>query len=151
MAALTERPPKRDSAAALVLLEVAKNFAQVMMAGALDERVARDRHVLAEERGQAGEVYNFGGRTELTNLELTQRLLHETGRDEDAIEYVTDRLGHDLRYAIDCTKAERDLAWRPQVPFEQGLRDTIDSLALPPLGEGGKLEIQYSFRFDPPP
>ncbi|MCA8996135.1 MAG: dTDP-glucose 4,6-dehydratase [Planctomycetaceae bacterium] len=80
----------------------------------------------ALRQGCPGEVYNFGGRTEFTNLELTKLLLRLLGKPESLIRFVTDRPGHDLRYAIDCSKAENELGWKPQVPFEQGLRETID-------------------------
>jgi dTDP-glucose 4,6-dehydratase len=71
-------------------------------------------------------VYNFGGRCEKPNLELTHLLLDLLGKPKTLIRYVQDRPGHDRRYAIDCTKAERELGWSPQVPFERGLRETID-------------------------
>ena len=77
-------------------------------------------------KGRAGEVYNFGGLTEKTNLEITHLLLKLLEKPDSLIRYVADRPGHDLRYAIDCTKSERELGWKPQVPFEKGLRDTID-------------------------
>lgn len=76
--------------------------------------------------GQPGAVYNFGGRCELTNIELTRTLLRLLDKPETLIRYVTDRPGHDLRYAIDCTKAERELRWTPQVDFATGLKSTID-------------------------
>ena len=76
--------------------------------------------------GQVGEVYNFGGRQEQTNLEITHLLLEYLGKPASLIKYVTDRPGHDQRYAIDCTKAETQLAWKPEVPFTAGLRETID-------------------------
>ena len=74
---------------------------------------------------QVGEVYNIGGRCEKTNLELTHALLDAVGKPPSLIRYVKDRPGHDRRYAIDCGKIERELGWRPQVPFEEGLRDTV--------------------------
>ncbi|MCA9046834.1 MAG: GDP-mannose 4,6-dehydratase, partial [Planctomycetaceae bacterium] len=77
-------------------------------------------------RGKVGEVYNFGGRTELQNIELTRMLIKLLGKTEESIRYVTDRPGHDLRYAIDCRKAEEELGWQPQVSFEAGLQETID-------------------------
>ena len=80
----------------------------------------------AVEHGQTGEVYNFGGKCELKNIDLTRTLLRLLGKPESLIRYVTDRPGHDLRYAIDCSKAERELGWSPQVDFETGLRETID-------------------------
>ena len=75
--------------------------------------------------GRPGEVYNFGGRSERTNLELTHALLAAVGKPPSLIRYVKDRPGHDRRYAIDCTRIERELGWRPTIPFEQGLRDTV--------------------------
>jgi dTDP-glucose 4,6-dehydratase len=79
----------------------------------------------AWQRGKPGEVYNFGGRCEKTNLDLTHTLLDILGKPRTLINYVKDRPGHDRRYAIDCARAERELGWNPQVPFEQGLRDTV--------------------------
>lgn len=76
-------------------------------------------------KGRVGEVYNLGGRCERTNLALTHTLLHAMNRPASLIKYVHDRPGHDRRYAIDCAKAERELGWRPLVPFEQGLADTV--------------------------
>jgi dTDP-glucose 4,6-dehydratase len=75
--------------------------------------------------GRVGEVYNLGGRCEKTNLELTHTLLATLGKPASLIRYVKDRPGHDRRYAIDCSKAERELGWRPAVPFEEGLRQTV--------------------------
>jgi dTDP-glucose 4,6-dehydratase len=75
--------------------------------------------------GRVGEVYNIGSRCERTNLELTQMLLDVMGKPRSLIRYVKDRPGHDRRYAIDCTKVERELGWRPRVPFGDGLRDTV--------------------------
>jgi dTDP-glucose 4,6-dehydratase len=76
--------------------------------------------------GKVGAVYNFGGRCEKTNLELTHALLAALGKPDSLIRYVADRPGHDRRYAIDCSLAERELDWCPEVKFEQGLRQTID-------------------------
>ncbi len=80
----------------------------------------------ALRKGRAGEVYNFGGHQEIRNIDLTRMLLELLGKPQTLIEYVSDRPGHDLRYAIDCSKAERELGWKPQVAFRQGIRDTID-------------------------
>jgi dTDP-glucose 4,6-dehydratase len=80
---------------------------------------------LVWRRGKVGEVYNIGGRCERTNLELTHNLLEVMGKPKSLIRYVKDRLGHDRRYAIDCSKIERELGWRPTIPFDQGLRDTV--------------------------
>ncbi len=79
----------------------------------------------AWRKGTPGEVYNFGGRCEKTNLDLTHTLLDLLGKPRTLIKYVTDRPGHDRRYAIDCAKAERELGWTPQWTFEKGIRETI--------------------------
>lgn len=77
-------------------------------------------------RGRCGEVYNIGGDSERTNLEITHLLLAATGAGPERIRYVKDRPGHDRRYAIDATKIKTELGWRPQVRFEDGLTDTIE-------------------------
>lgn len=79
----------------------------------------------ALRNGRPGEVYNFGGECELTNLELTYRLLDALGKPRSLVKFVTDRPGHDHRYAIDIGKSREELGWEPQVDFETGLRDTI--------------------------
>ncbi len=79
----------------------------------------------AAEKGKGGEVYNFGGNAERTNIEITRLILKELKKPETLITYVKDRPGHDLRYAIDATKAKRDLGWTPATPFEAGIRRTI--------------------------
>lgn len=76
------------------------------------------------ERGAPGEVYNIGGGNEVTNRELTARILAGLGRGEDLIRPVADRPGHDRRYRLDTTKLG-GLGWRPQVEFASGLADTI--------------------------
>ena len=75
--------------------------------------------------GRAGEVYNIGGGTELTNKELTVLLLEATGRDWSFVDHVEDRKGHDLRYSVDIGKISAELGYAPQVPFEQGLADVV--------------------------
>jgi len=77
------------------------------------------------ERGRPGEVYNIGGGTELTNRELTTRLLELCGRDESMIEHVVDRLGHDRRYSVDWSKIKNELGYEPQVAFDEGLAATV--------------------------
>lgn len=77
-------------------------------------------------KGNAGEIYNFGGNTELTNLELAKTILKITKKPESLIQFVEDRKGHDFRYAINFEKASRELGWKPQVTFEQGLQKTVD-------------------------
>ena len=81
--------------------------------------------VAAAERGEAGRVYNFGGEAERTNLWVVRSILRALGKPEDRIEYVKDRKGHDRRYAIDFSRAEAELDWRPSVTFEEGLADTV--------------------------
>jgi dTDP-glucose 4,6-dehydratase len=76
--------------------------------------------------GRVGEVYNLGGRCEKTNLDLTHTLLDLLGKPRTLIRHVKDRPGHDRRYAIDCTKIERELGWRPEIGFEAGLRETVE-------------------------
>jgi dTDP-glucose 4,6-dehydratase len=76
------------------------------------------------ERGASGEIYNVGGGNEIENLTTTTRLLELTGRDESHIRYVTDRPGHDRRYALDTSKLQ-GLGWRPEVTFDQGLELTV--------------------------
>jgi dTDP-glucose 4,6-dehydratase len=80
----------------------------------------------AWRRGAPGEIYNFGGRCEMPNIELTRLLLRKLDKPDSLIRHVADRPGHDRRYAIDCAKAERELDWKPQVKFERGLGETID-------------------------
>lgn len=76
-------------------------------------------------KGADGQVYNFGGDGELKNLELVKRILDILKKPHSLISYVQDRLGHDFRYAIDSSKAKRDLGWTPQVELDQGIRDTV--------------------------
>jgi dTDP-glucose 4,6-dehydratase len=76
-------------------------------------------------QGRIGETYNIGGGTELTNKELTGLLLEATGSGWERVERVADRLGHDLRYSVDISKITAELGYTPQVPFEQGLADTV--------------------------
>jgi dTDP-glucose 4,6-dehydratase len=95
---------------------------------------ARALHA-AVETGQAGETYNVGGRSERKNIDVVLticRILDDLvpegppGGHESLISYVTDRPGHDFRYAIDSTKIERELGWEPQVTFEEGIRRTVE-------------------------
>lgn len=78
------------------------------------------------KHGRIGETYCLGGNSELSNLEITRKILELLGQDEKMIEYVTDRLGHDLRYAIDFSKAKKELGWEPEIPFVEGLRETVN-------------------------
>tara|TARA_B100000029_G_scaffold287302_1_gene281019 strand:+ start:2312 stop:3337 length:1026 start_codon:yes stop_codon:yes gene_type:complete len=76
--------------------------------------------------GEPGDIFNFGGRSELSNIGLTRRLLELLDRPETLIRFVPDRPGHDKRYAIDCSRAEKMLGWKPLVSFEEGLKSTVD-------------------------
>ncbi|MBN2581790.1 MAG: dTDP-glucose 4,6-dehydratase [Planctomycetes bacterium] len=78
------------------------------------------------ERGRAGEVYNLGGRSERSNIDVVREILRQVGKPESLIRFVKDRPGHDLRYAIDCTKAETELGWIRKWTFEDGLAQTIN-------------------------
>jgi dTDP-glucose 4,6-dehydratase len=77
------------------------------------------------ENGRAGEIYNIGGGTGLTNVEITRALLELCGADESMIEPVEDRLGHDRRYCVDWGKIREELGYRPEVDFDEGLARTV--------------------------
>ncbi len=77
-------------------------------------------------RGTPGTIYNIGGGTELTNAELTRRLLALCGADDSMVARVDDRLGHDRRYSVDCSRIADELGYAPLVSFEDGLADTVD-------------------------
>jgi dTDP-glucose 4,6-dehydratase len=87
-------------------------------------------HCAAVERvlhhGKEGEVYNIGARQEMPNLEIVRMILRALNKGESLIKHVQDRPGHDRRYAIDPFKLEHDLNWRPEIPFDEGLKKTID-------------------------
>jgi len=80
---------------------------------------------LVFDKGRAGEIYNIGGGTELTNRELTSMLLSVCGADWDSVEMVEDRKAHDRRYSVDITKISEELSYKPRVLFEKGLTDTV--------------------------
>ncbi|HEV8043725.1 MAG TPA: dTDP-glucose 4,6-dehydratase [Rubrobacter sp.] len=81
---------------------------------------------LVLDRGAPGGVYNIGGNNERTNLEITELILGSLGKPESLISYVTDRLGHDRRYAIDSSHIQETLGWTPDHTFETGIRQTIE-------------------------
>ena len=81
---------------------------------------------LIVRNGRVGEVYNLGGHSERNNLTVVKTILKQLGKSEDLIEFVADRKGHDLRYAIDSTKAEKELGWDRTYTFEDGIKETID-------------------------
>ena len=80
---------------------------------------------LIVRRGRAGEVYNVGGHNEMRNIDIVKLIVRELGKSEDLITFVTDRKGHDLRYAIDPTKIHDELGWLPETKFADGLKKTI--------------------------
>lgn len=81
---------------------------------------------LVIRKGREGEVYNIGGHNERTNLEVVKAILKQLGKPESLIHFVTDRPGHDLRYAIDPTKIENELGWKPVYNFDTGIKQTIE-------------------------
>lgn len=81
---------------------------------------------LVLHHGKNGEVYNIGGGNERKNLDVVKLILKLLGKSEKLIEFVTDRPGHDFRYAINYTKMTRELGWRPEVSFEEGMKRTIE-------------------------
>lgn len=80
----------------------------------------------AFEAGKTGEIYNIGARNTKTNLEVITTILDKLGKPHSLIKKVTDRLGHDRRYAIDPSKIENKLGWKAKVSWEEGLQKTID-------------------------
>ncbi len=78
------------------------------------------------KKGRFGEIYNLGGNAEMVNLDIVKLVLKKLGKSEDQIQFVTDRLGHDFRYAMNFSKAKKELGWSPKVTFEVGLMKTLD-------------------------
>lgn len=81
---------------------------------------------LIVHKGRVGEVYNVGGHNEKKNIEIVKLICAELGKPESLIKHVTDRKGHDMRYAIDPTKIHTELGWLPETKFEDGIKYTID-------------------------
>jgi dTDP-glucose 4,6-dehydratase len=81
---------------------------------------------IVARKGKTGEVYNIGGNNEMKNIDVVKTILGHLGKPESLITFVTDRKGHDLRYAIDSSKLSSELGWRPVTEFADGIRDTID-------------------------
>jgi dTDP-glucose 4,6-dehydratase len=81
---------------------------------------------LALIKGESGEIYNIGGGLELTNKEITSRILELMGKNDSYIEYVEDRKGHDKRYSINCDKISSQLGYKSKVSFSSGIKDTVD-------------------------
>ena len=80
---------------------------------------------LVLRKGREGQVYNIGGHNEMRNIDIVRLICRELGKSESLITFVTDRKGHDLRYAIDPTKIHNELGWLPETKFEDGIRTTI--------------------------
>ena len=80
---------------------------------------------LIVRKGRIGEVYNVGGHNEMANIDIVKLIIRELGQREDLITYVTDRKGHDLRYAIDPAKIHSELGWLPETKFADGIKKTI--------------------------
>lgn len=80
---------------------------------------------LIVRKGKVGEIYNVGGHNEKKNIDIVKLICKELGKPESLIEFVTDRKGHDLRYAIDPTKIKNELGWYPETDFETGLKKTV--------------------------
>ncbi len=78
------------------------------------------------EKGQIGRVYNVGGHNEMRNIDIVRLICARLGKPESLIRYVTDRKGHDLRYAIDPARIHAELGWQPETPFAEGIGKTID-------------------------
>ena len=76
--------------------------------------------------GMEGEIYNIGGHNERSNLDVVKIIIAALGKSEELIRFVSDRKGHDLRYAIDPTKIHEELGWLPETKFEKGIKKTID-------------------------
>ncbi|NBI28714.1 dTDP-glucose 4,6-dehydratase [Chengkuizengella marina] len=81
---------------------------------------------LVVHKGKAGEIYNIGSHNERNNLEIAELILEKLGKSKQLITFVKDRLGHDRRYAIDARKISKQLNWKPVIPFEKGITDTIE-------------------------
>lgn len=109
-----------------------------------------DALLLIAERGVPGETYNVGGRAEKANIDLVRticRIMDQRKpglRHEDLITFVADRPGHDLRYAVDCSKIERELGWKPKTSYEEGVEKTVDWY----LGNGDWIERIRARGFD---
>lgn len=80
---------------------------------------------LVMRRGRVGEVYNIGGHNEMRNIDIVKLTCAELGKPESLITFVTDRKGHDLRYAIDPSKIHAELGWLPETKFADGLKKTV--------------------------
>ncbi len=110
-----------------------------------DHCVAIDRVL---HHGMPGETYNIGARQEMPNLQIARLILRALDKGEDLISFVKDRPGHDRRYSIDPSKTERELGWKPAVPFEQGLQATVDWYRQNPAWVGHVRSGEYANYYD---
>ena len=76
-------------------------------------------------KGRAGEIYNVGGHNEMKNIDIVKTILSVLGKSDELITYVEDRKGHDLRYAVDPSKIEHELGWKPEKDFSEGIKETV--------------------------
>lgn len=76
-------------------------------------------------KGRAGEIYNVGGHNEMKNIDIVKTILSVLGKSDELITYVEDRKGHDLRYAVDPSKIEHELDWKPEKDFSEGIKETV--------------------------
>jgi len=81
---------------------------------------------LVVEKGKSGEIYNISGKNEYMNIEVVKRIIKILGKNEDLIEFVEDRPGHDIRYSLDTTKIENELKWKPRYDFDLALSETVN-------------------------
>jgi len=77
-------------------------------------------------KGRIGEIYNIGGNNEHRNINIAKSVLGQLGKPESLISFVEDRLGHDRRYAMDSSKLQKELSWKPQHEFDQSLKTTVE-------------------------
>lgn len=103
---------------------------------------------LVMRKGREGEVYNIGGNNERTNLEVVRAILRALDKPESLISFVADRPGHDLRYAIDPTKIEGELGWRPEIGFDEGIVQTVRWYADNPAWWESILAGEYQSYYD---
>jgi dTDP-glucose 4,6-dehydratase len=100
------------------------------------------------ERGRVGEVYNIGGLEVVENLSMARRVLRLMGKPESLLSFVTDRPGHDRRYALDCKKIRNELGWKPAISLEEGLKQTIDWYKANPAWMAGVRGGEYRFYYE---
>jgi len=103
---------------------------------------------LVAEKGNPGQVYNIGGQAEVRNIEVVRQILKILGKPESLIRYVTDRPGHDWRYAMDISRIQRELGWSPSVTFDRALEETVQWYADNPAWVDRVISGQYREYYD---